>query len=234
MKRIGMFVDVSNLYYCINKKYPRRKLDYRKYKRFVEDLGEIQQAIAYGAQMSNQADGFKYCLQQMGFTTKYKVPKVYGNESTGITRKADWDVGITMDIVNMIDRFDMVILGSGDGDMLPVVEWCMRKGVDVVVIATGISRDLRSNATQAIEIPESLLETKKPKGAVRPREMAEKKIKEGVRPESLRTVSNNREKNNVEQRDDATKGTQSSIQTIRKTGKDNVPVRDTPNSDANT
>ena len=41
-KRIGMFVDISNLYYCVGKKFPGRKLDYRKYKRFVEDLGEIQ------------------------------------------------------------------------------------------------------------------------------------------------------------------------------------------------
>jgi uncharacterized LabA/DUF88 family protein len=191
MKRIGMFVDVSNLYYCIQKKFPKRKLDYRKYKRFVEDLGDIHQAIAYGAQMSRQADGFKYCLEQIGYTAKYKTPKVYVAADGSEKRKADWDVGIAMDMVSMIDRFDMIILGSGDGDMLPVVEWCMRRGVDVVILATGISKDLKRYATQAIEIPESLLEVQKPKGAIRPRELADKKIADGADPKTLHTMSRN-------------------------------------------
>ena len=172
-KRIGIFVDISNLYYCIGKKYPSRKLDYRKYLKFVKDLGEISVAVAYGAQISGQANGFIYCLKQIGFQTKFKTPKTYANKEDDyvLKRKADWDVGITMDIVNMIDRIDMIILGTGDGDMLPVVEWAMAKGVEVVVIATGISKDLKDKATKYIEIPESFLECVKPPGAKTPEDM---------------------------------------------------------------
>ena len=156
-KRIGVFVDVSNLYYCISKKFQDRKLDYAKYWDFIKELGDIQQAIAYGAQVNNEASNFIYCLKQVGFLTKYKSPKSYSHQAN-FKRKADWDVGIAIDIVNMIDRFDMIILGTADGDLVPAVEWAQQRGVDVVVFACGISRDLKNIARQFIEIPESLLE----------------------------------------------------------------------------
>lgn len=223
MKKLGIFADVSNLYYCIQKQYPRRKLDYRKYIKFIEDLGEIQQSIAYGAHMADQAQGFKYCLKQIGFQTKYKTPKTYAGENGKLKRKADWDVGIAIDIVNMIDRFDMIILGSGDGDMLPVVQWAMAKGVDVVVIAAGISSDLKDHATRCIEIPESLLEIPKPKGALRPREITETKIKEGASEESLHTVSINRsEAGSVQQLHDA-KNVRAGVVQHGEEGDDNIP-----------
>jgi len=156
-KRIGVFVDVSNLYYCISKKYQDRKLDYAKYIAFIKELGDIQQAIAYGAQINNEAANFIYCLKQVGFHTKYKTPKSYSHQPN-FKRKADWDVGIAIDIVNMIDRFDMIILGTADGDLVPAVDWAQQRGVDVVIFACGISRDLKNIARQFIEIPESLLE----------------------------------------------------------------------------
>lgn len=173
MKKLGIFMDVSNLYYCIGKKFIHRKLDYRKYINFVKDLGDPYISIAYGAQISGQANGFIYCLKQLGFQAKFKTPKAYSNAENGyvIKHKADCDVDIAMDIVNMIDRIDMIILGSADGDMLPVVEWAMSKGVEVVIIATGISKDLKDHCTKFIEIPESLLETVKPKGALTPTDM---------------------------------------------------------------
>ena len=125
--------------------------------KLVKDFGELVKVVAYGSQMSNEAAGFIHCLEKIGFQTKFKAVKSYNNEQE-LRRKADWDVGITMDIVSMIDRFDMIILGTADGDLEPVVDWAMRRGVDVVILACGISRDLKDRATQHIEIPESLLE----------------------------------------------------------------------------
>ena len=159
-KRIGIFVDLSNLYYCVNKKFKNRKIDYSKYVAFIEDLGEIIKSYAYGAQKDNEAQNFIYQLKQLGFTTKYKTPKEFYNQGQ-IRFKANWDVGIVIDLVETLGRFDMVILGSADGDMAPVVEWLKRKGVDVIVLACIISKDLREVASQAIEIPESLLERRK-------------------------------------------------------------------------
>jgi len=159
-KRIGVFVDISNIYYCIGKKFDQRKLDYRRYLEFLKDMGDIQHAIAYGAQINNEARGFIHCLRQVGFEPKYKTPKDYHNKDN-FKRKADWDVGIAMDIVRLIDRLDLIILGTADGDLTPVVEWAKEKGVEVVVFACGISRELKNVATKYIEIPESMLESPK-------------------------------------------------------------------------
>ena len=159
MKRILVCADISNLYYCISKKYEGRRLDYSKYLKSISDLGEIQKSIAYGAQMNKEASAFIHCLKKLGFETKYKEPKVY-RTPTMIRRKADWDVGIAMDIVNAVElkSVDMIILGTADGDLAPCVEWARARGVDVVVIACGISRELKKTATSFIEIPGSYLE----------------------------------------------------------------------------
>lgn len=151
MRRIGIFADVSNLYYCISKRYNGRKLDYRKYYGFVRDLGEIIQAVAYGAQANNEAAAFIHALKNTGFQVKYK----------DASRHSDWDVGITVDVINMAPRLDIVVLGSADRDLEPLVNWCQQRGVDVYVIACGISKELKEQAAEVIEIPESLLEEPK-------------------------------------------------------------------------
>jgi len=155
MKRLGLFVDVSNLYYCISKKYKNKKLDYKKLVDYCKDLGEIQQSTAYGAQIKNEAAAFIHCLKGLGFNIKYKQPKIYEN-----MRKADWDVGIAIDMVTTVEgnSIDMMIICTADGDMTPAVEWVISKGINVIILACGISRDLKNTATKFIEIPESFLE----------------------------------------------------------------------------
>lgn len=159
MKHIAIFADVSNLYYCIGMKYPDRKLDYAAYYEYISDLGLIDKAIAYGAQLDNEAEGFIHCLRSAGFEPKYKTPKTYRSDGK-IKRKADWDVGIAIDMVNFAATIDLMVLGSADGDLCPVVEWVQNRSVQVIILACGISRDLRDLATKAIEIPQSLLEKK--------------------------------------------------------------------------
>lgn len=157
MKRIAVFADVSNLYYCVGKRFNGRKLNYAQYMEYVQGLGEVQEAIAYGAQLKQEARGFIHCLKQAGFVPKYKTPKSYVNDGD-TRRKADWDVGIALDMVNQAERVDMMILGSADGDLAPAVEWVQARGVTVVILASGISRELKQIADEFIEIPESMLE----------------------------------------------------------------------------
>ena len=152
MKRIGLFVDVSNLYYCVSSKY-NKKLDYSKLLNYIKDLGKIEAAVAYGAQMNNEANNFIKCIKEYGYDIRYKEPKSYEKK-----RKADWDVGITVEVMTRSDEFDMVVLGTADGDFIPLVEHLLRQNKNVVVLASGISRELAEIATKAIEIPESLLE----------------------------------------------------------------------------
>jgi len=165
MGRVMVVADVSNLYYCIGKKFEGRRLDYSAWIKFIKDIGEAVKMVAYGAQLTNEAKSFIHCLRRLGFQTRYKKPKIFKNRE-GKKRKADWDVGITLDIVNAIEQkaVDMVILGSADSDLEPLVIWAKARGVDVVVFACGISRELKKSATKFIEIPESLLESITPIG----------------------------------------------------------------------
>lgn len=155
MKRIGVFCDVSNLYYCIGHRYSGRKLDYRKYLEFIQDLGEIQVAYAYGSQMKGQAHAFVAALKGAGFTPKFKTPKEI--QGKVYKRKADWDVGITIDMISTMEKLDLMILGSADSDMAPAVEFVAARGVKVVIFACGVSRELHE-LCEVIEVPESLLE----------------------------------------------------------------------------
>ena len=156
--KIGVFVDVSNLYYTISKKYGKR-LNYQSYLNFIKDLGTVSIAQAYGAQTGKEARNFIYTLKKVGFTPKYKAPKAY-IDTLNPKKKADWDVGIAVDMIQttLTTDIDTFILGSADSDLEPVVEWLKSRSKRVIVLATGISKELYDSANQCIEIPESLLQ----------------------------------------------------------------------------
>jgi uncharacterized LabA/DUF88 family protein len=159
MKRIGVFVDLSNLYYCTTYRHNGRKVDYRKYLEYCREIGEVTHAHAYGSQVNDQARAFIRALEKIGFTPKYKEPKLI-KTSRGVIHKADWDVGMTIDVINIIlgVGLDMIVLGSADGDMHPLVSWLEARGVQVLVLASGISFELKNATPRCVEIPESLLE----------------------------------------------------------------------------
>jgi uncharacterized protein (TIGR00288 family) len=157
MTRVGVFIDVSNIYFTVQQKFPKRKLDYAKLKDFLKDLGDLTILRAYGAQLKDQAHPFIACLKSLGFEPKYKQPKTW-REGNLIHRKADWDVGIAIDIITCMERLDIVVLLTGDGDMLPLVEYLKERGIRVVIIAAQGSKDLRDTASTYIEIYEGLLE----------------------------------------------------------------------------
>lgn len=153
MKRIGVFVDTSDIYHHVIRQHRNRKLSYKSYLDFIGDFGEVVQAVAYGSQSSNDAAGFIRALKKAGYQTKFKdIQSSYETE---------WNVGITIDVVQMAQRLDIVVLGSSDPDLEPLVGWCLRQGISVYVIACNVGSLLRSRATECIEIPESLLEDKK-------------------------------------------------------------------------
>jgi len=162
MKSIGIFADISNLYYCIANKYPKHKLNYQAYLDYCKDLGEIRFARAYGASIGREAQAFIRAIEEMGWETFYKEPKVY-HKKDKIKRKCDWDVGIAVDMIQTMDKLDIIILGSADGDMSPAVAYAVRRGIQVIVIASGISNELRETATKCIEIPASFLDAPRKK-----------------------------------------------------------------------
>lgn len=153
-KRIGVFLDVSNLYYTIRKAHGRNLL-YQKYLDYVRDLGVITTARAY-AGSSPDSTAFHSHLQSLGLTLITKQPKEYPSPS-GPKRKCDFDVEIAVDAMVQAPLLDLVVFGSADGDLLPVVTYLQGKGIKVLVLATGISKDLRDHC-HCVEIPASMLE----------------------------------------------------------------------------
>ena len=111
-KKIAIFVDVQNIYYTTRDAY-KRQFNYRKFWQRVSQQGEIITAIAYATDRNIDSQiKFQDALRHIGFDVKLK-PYITRKDGSA---KADWDVGITIDILEMTKDVDTVILLSGDGD----------------------------------------------------------------------------------------------------------------------
>ena len=112
MKKIAVFVDVQNIYYTARQAYGRQ-FNYKKLWQRISSGGAIVSATAYAIHPNDQKQlKFQNALKQIGFTVKLKP---YIQRSDG-SAKGDWDVGITIDILEAAKDVDTVVLVSGDGD----------------------------------------------------------------------------------------------------------------------
>lgn len=112
MKKIAIFVDVQNIYYTTRDAY-RKQFNYRKFWEQISEKGEIVSAIAYATDRNIDSQiKFQDALRHIGFEVKLK-PYITRNDGSA---KADWDVGITIDVLEIAPTVDRVVLLSGDGD----------------------------------------------------------------------------------------------------------------------
>lgn len=134
-QRVGMFVDVQNLYYSARNIYNAR-VNYLALLKEAVGKRKLVRALAYviRAQMPEEQTFFD-ALSKAGYEVKAKDLQVF----FGGTKKGDWDVGITMDIIKQVSKLDAVVLASGDGDYIPLLEYVKNFGVRVEVIAFGKS-----------------------------------------------------------------------------------------------
>ena len=111
-QRIAVFVDVQNIYYTTRQAYGRQ-FDYRKLWQHISAEGEIVSAIAYAIHRGDEKQlQFQNALKHIGFTVKLK-PFIQRSDGSA---KGDWDVGITIDVLEIAPGVDTVVLLSGDGD----------------------------------------------------------------------------------------------------------------------
>ena len=157
----ALFADIGNLYYCVGKRFDERRLDYQKLLQRAVTLtkGPIGRAVAYGSQMGAEATQFIAKLQKIGFETKYRRPQLARDRT--VVKKVDWDVTICIDVVKSVSRLDAVVLCTSDSDMVPLVSWVRDQGVQCVVLACGLPRELRQVATRYYEITGDMLEGEK-------------------------------------------------------------------------
>ena len=112
MKKIAIFVDVQNIYYTTRQTYSRQ-FNYRKLWQRISAEGNIVSAIAYATHRNDDKQlKFQDALRHIGFEIKLK-PYIQRKDGSA---KGDWDVGITIDILEVAPDVDTVILLSGDGD----------------------------------------------------------------------------------------------------------------------
>ena len=131
-KRIAIFVDVQNIYYTVRDHY-RRQFDYQKLWQLLSQHGEITFATAYAIDRGDQnQQKFQHKLREIGFDIKLK-PFIQRADGS---RKGDWDVGITIDVMEEATRCDIVVMATGDGDFTPLIERIKeRYGVKVWVVS---------------------------------------------------------------------------------------------------
>jgi len=112
MKKIAIFVDVQNIYYTTRDAYGRQ-FNYRKLWKRLSAQGEIVIANAYAIHRGDDSQKkFQDALKHIGFNIKLKP---YIQRSDG-SAKGDWDVGITIDVMQIAKDVNTVVLLSGDGD----------------------------------------------------------------------------------------------------------------------
>lgn len=112
MKKIAVFVDVQNIYYTTRDAFGQQ-FNYRLLWQELLAQGDIVCANAYAIQRSDdQQHKFQKALKHIGFNVKLK-PYIQRKDGSA---KGDWDVGITIDIMEAAAEVDNIILLSGDGD----------------------------------------------------------------------------------------------------------------------
>jgi uncharacterized LabA/DUF88 family protein len=112
VKRTAIFVDVQNIYYTTREAYGRQ-FNYRRLWQRISAGGEIIVANAYATQRSDDKQiKFQDALKHIGFRVKLK-PYIQRRDGSA---KGDWDVGITIDVLEAAQDVDRVVLLSGDGD----------------------------------------------------------------------------------------------------------------------
>ena len=110
--KTAIFVDVQNIYYTTRDTF-KRSFNYKSFWKQIESNNEIIIANAYAVDKGDEKQQrFQYALQTIGFNVKLKP---YISRTDG-SAKGDWDVGITIDILDSAEQVDKIILLSGDGD----------------------------------------------------------------------------------------------------------------------
>ncbi|MBP9760691.1 MAG: NYN domain-containing protein [Candidatus Magasanikbacteria bacterium] len=133
-QRVGVFIDVQNLYYSAKNLFGQ-KVNFGAIVDEAVGNRKLIRAIAYVVRTeSNDETPFFEALYNLGIETREKDLQVY---QSGF-KKADWDVGLTVDAIRLAPSLDAVVLVSGDGDYVPLVEYLQKStGKQVEVVAFG-------------------------------------------------------------------------------------------------
>lgn len=153
-QRVGVFVDVQNLYYSARALYGS-KVNFKEILKEAVRGRSLIRAIAYVIRAGiEEEQSFFDVLQGMGYEVKAKDLQVF----PGGHKKGDWDIGIAMDAIELAPKLDVVVLVSGDGDFTPLVEHLRRAlgcRVEVMAFGRSCSSALKQAADEFIDLDRS-------------------------------------------------------------------------------
>ena len=152
-QRVGIFIDTQNLYHTAKNLFQARV----NFGQVVKDVlaGRVLiRAVAYVITTeSGDEKNFFEALGKAGIETKTKDLQIF----MGGAKKADWDVGIAVDAIKMAGRLDTIIILSGDGDFVPLVEYLQMQGCQVEAASFGqsTSQRLKEAVDEFIDLSEN-------------------------------------------------------------------------------
>ena len=149
-QRVGIFIDTQNLYHSGKNLY-HSKVSFGNIVKEALDDRKLVRAIAYVISTeSGDENAFFEALTKVGIETKVKDLQIFGSGA----KKADWDVGMAIDAVKLAPKLDAVILVTGDGDFVPLVEYLqLNQGCQVEVVSFG-----KSTSSKLIEAADHFLD----------------------------------------------------------------------------
>lgn len=145
-QRVGVFIDAQNLYHSARNLYKAR-VNFGAVLKEVVAGRKLVRAVAYVITTeSGDEKNFFEALTKLGIETKTKDLQVF---HTG-TKKGDWDVGLTVDVMKMANRLDAVIIVSGDGDFIPLVEY-LQNHIGTQVEVASFSKSTSSKLREIVD-----------------------------------------------------------------------------------
>jgi len=153
---VGVFLDVANLSGAARRLFDRA-INFAALLSLLKDGRRLAEARAYVIDKGSSGFGaFATALRKSGFKVLSKRPKTFDDG----TMKADWDVGIAVEVLMSRDKLDVVVLGSGDGDFLPLVNALKQQGVSVEIAAfrERAASELLRIAARVFALDETVLE----------------------------------------------------------------------------
>jgi len=138
-QRVAMFIDTQNLYHSAKNLY-KAKVNFAAVVDAALGDRKLIRAISYVVNTEGgEESAFFEALEKIGIEIKTKDLQIF----YGGAKKADWDVGMAVDAIKLAQKVDSIILATGDGDFIPLVEYVKSQGCQVEAITFGRSASSR-------------------------------------------------------------------------------------------
>ena len=156
MKKVSIFIDVQNIYYTTKQQF-NSNFDYNKFWRLVTFQRQVIGAFAYTTDRGDKKQiEFQNILRAIGFEVKLKP---FISRSDGST-KGDWDVGITVDIMEYGGKSDIIVLASGDGDfdvLIKRIRTLHNNSTEIYGVSNLTANSLKNETSHFFPIEDELL-----------------------------------------------------------------------------